>query len=221
MRLQRLAALGALGAVAGLAQAQTVLQFDINALSAQATGQSAFNQAFTGTVNVFNTAANPDRDGDAEILDVLIDGVAQETGGASASEFSFSLTIDFDGGFITGGSVELSIDQSGSENTYTASLAPSAVRNITNIGGGNFLLGGLTFDGVFTNPNGTMLGVDISPWGDLQPLPGRFAQIRFSPDRDGFDEDTDVDLFVLVPTPAAAGMAMLGLGGLGVMRRRR
>lgn len=210
----------AFGLVAGLACAspvfsQEVMQVDIDAMSTRADGP--FSESFTGNLLVFNSLANPDLDGDARILDVLIDSVVQDTGGASAGEFSFEMTIDFVGGDIVDGSLTLSADATGSENSYSARLLPSTGGAILHIGGGTFVVGGLTFDGLWSTPLGTFLGVDVSPWGSVQPVPGRFAEIAYTPNARFEDADTDVDVFVL---PAPATVALLGLAPLTARRRR-
>lgn len=211
-----------LAAAASLASAPVVLaddvlQIDVDALSAVASG--AFSETFTGSLHVFNTAADEDFNENAEILDVLIDGDAQGTGGAGVDEFSFDMVLNFSGGNITSGTIEVAVDQGGSENTYAADVAATSGGSILDIGG-TFLIGGLTFDGLFASPAGTFLGVDISRWGDVQPVPGRFAQIAFEPNGDNIDEDTDVDVFIAIPTPAGAAMAGLGLLGVAARRRR-
>lgn len=208
----------AVGIAGSGAMAANELQFDVDALTADASG--AFSESFTGTLHVYNTAAMADVNGNAMLLDLLVDGTAQGTGGASTSAFSFDLSISFSGGDITGGSVSIAVDQGGSENTYTASLASSSGGAILFIGGGTYIIGGLTFDGTFADAAGTFLGVDITPWGSRQPVPGRFSQIAFNPDARGRDVDTDVDVFVAVPLPGAAGMASLGVLGLASRRRR-
>lgn len=195
------------------------VQFDVNALSAQASG--AFSESFTGTLHVFNSSANPDLNGNARILDVLVDGAAQLTGGANAASFFFDLSISFLSGDITGGTLSMGVDQGGSENSYAASLSAGSGGSILSIGGGTFIIGGLTFDGTFSDPTGTFLGVDISNWGSRQPLPGRFSEIAFNPDSHGTDRDTDVDVFVAIPLPGAAAMGAIGVGGLVGLRRRR
>lgn len=203
----------ALAAIAGVASAGEVFQVDTNALTAEASGK--FSTTFTGSLSVFSTVANPDMDGDAEILDVLIDGVNQGTGGAAFGAFEFMLDVTFVGGSITGGSVEIIV----ADNSYTATLSATSDPSIIKIGP-NFLIGGLTFDGNFSDASGTFLGIGITPWGSTQPVPGNFAQIEFSPDSDNLDLDTDVDVFVLIPMPSAAGLAGLGLVGLATRRRR-
>ncbi len=207
-----------LAALAGVASADSVFQVDVDGLSARASG--AFSETFTGTLSVFSSPANPDIDGDAEILDVLVDGVAQGTGGAANGDFFFEMILSFSNGSLNAGTVTLKVDENGSENTYTALVSPTGSGSILEIGPDTFIIGGLTFDGMFADAAGTFLGVDITPWGSLQPVPGRFSQIEFSPDANFEDSDTDVDVFVLVPMPGAAAMAGLGILGLGVRRRR-
>ncbi len=216
MRVARvMAMIAAAGATAG-ALADNVLQVDVDALSAEASG--TFSESFTGDLHVFNTATDADLNGNAEILDVLIDGTAQSTGGAGVGDFAFDMTISFAAGKITDGSLTLAVDQSGSENSYTADIAPTSGVAILDIGG-IFLIGGLTFDGLFDAPLGTFLGVDVSTWGSVQPVSGSFSQIAFEPDAGNADADTDVDVFIAVPTPAAAGMASVGF--LTLLGRRR
>ncbi len=214
----RIVVASALVALAGVASADSVFQIDINGLTARASG--AFSESFTGTLSVFSSPANPDLDGDAEILDVLVDGVNQNTGGASFGNFFFEMDLTFSNGSLNAGLVTVKVDENGSENTYTAMVSPTGGSSILEIGPDTFLIGGLTFDGMFADAAGTFLGVDITPWGSRQPVPGRFSQIEFSPDANFEDRDTDVDVFVLVPMPGAAAMAGLGLLGLGVRRRR-
>lgn len=216
--VRRVTMAAVLAGVAGLASANDVLQVDVNGLSARSSG--AFSETFTGSLSVFSSVANPDLDGDAEILDVLIDGTNQNTGGAAFGDFSFEMTLTFANGTLNAGFLQVRVDENGSENTYSAMVSPGSGGSILEIAPGQFIIGGLTFDGMFANPAGTFLGVDITPWGSRQPVPGRFSQIEFSPDGRNEDRDTDVDVFVLIPMPGAAGLAGLGLAGLALRRRR-
>ena len=206
---------GLLGAAAPLAQAEpTKLEIDINALSAQTSGP--LSEEFTGTIQLFNTAQNTDDN--AHILDLLIDGVRQNTSGALNNEFSLTLDLTFDSGSITDGLLSLQIDQDASENAYTALPVPTQGGSILDIGG-NFAIGGLTFDGTFDDALGTLLGVDISSWGEAEPVQGHFAVFGLQPDGQGFDPNADLDIFVL--TPAPSGLAVLGMGLMLAGRRRR
>jgi len=209
---------GAVGAATAVATADDVFQIDINALSARASG--AFSTSFTGTLDVFNSPASPDFDGDAEILDVLIDSTPQGTGGAATADFFFEMSISFVGGSITSGALTVKVDEAGSENTYTASISPTSGSSIIEFAPGIFTIGGLTFDGAFSDPSGTFLGVDITRWGSIPQVPGRFSDIEFSPNGSFEDADTDVDVFVLIPLPSGAAMAGLGLLALGGRWRR-
>ena len=207
--------LSVLGAIGTAASAQTTLQVDINGLSTEVDG--VFSDSYTGGVHVFNTILSPDFDADTNILDVLIDGSAQNTGGATFGQFSFEILADFVNGSITGGSLTLSVDAFGSENTYSSNLMPTQDGSILDIGGGTFIIGGEFAGGDhWSNPSGSFLGVDIAPWGDAD---GFFAQIDVNFGGGLMDPDTDVDVFMVTPAPGTLGL--LGLGGLFAVRRRR
>lgn len=202
----------ALAGSAGVALGQSTFQIDIDALTAQASGP--FSDTFTGELFVFGSAANPDVDGDATILDVVIDGDAQETGGAAPGEFSFEMNIEFSGGDVVSGDLFVSHDEFGSENTYSTTIVPTNDGAILDAGT-FFLISALTTNGNWTDPNGTFLGVGVTPWG--QDVEGFFAQIDFNPDGNFRDVDSDVDVF-LIPAPASvAGLAL----GFGLLSRRR
>ncbi len=215
MQMRIYLAAGLLGAGAPLALADvTTLEIDVNALSAQASGP--LSEDFTGTLQLFNTAQNTDAN--AQILDLLIDGARQNTPGASNDEFSLTLDLTFDSGSITDGLLSLQIDQDASENTYIALPLPVTDGSIIDIGG-NFAVGGQTFDGTFNDALGTLLGVDISPWGSAEPVEGHFAILGLQPDGQGFDSNADLDIFMV--TPAPSGLAALGMGMMLLSRRRR
>lgn len=204
----------ALTGLASVAGAQQLLQFDINGLTAER--DAPFGEDYTGRLHIFNTVILPDPDLDTEIVEVLIDGTSQNTGGASAGEFSFDIVADFVGGSVTGGTFEFRLNATGSENTYSSLLLAADGPSILHIGGGTFILGAEFGGGDrWTNPDGTALGVDISPWGSAD---GFYTQIDLS--FDGMtDPDTDVDVFFVVPTPGSLGV--LAMGGWLASRRRR
>ncbi len=211
--MKKIASIVALAGTAGMAIAQDVLQVDVDALSAEASG--TFSDTFTGDLLVFGSLANPDIDGDASILDVVIDGNSQGTGGAAPGAFSFEMAMTFANGEITAGEISLSADATGSENTYTADLVATNGGAILDAGA-FFIVSALTTNGNWTDSNGSFLGVDVTPWG--QNVDGFFAQIDFNPNDNNIDLDTDVDVFMFVPAPGTA----LGLvAGLGLMGRRR
>lgn len=197
--------------------AQSTLQIDSNAMTTHSSGP--FSELFSGIFTVLNTPGDPDVDGDARILDLLIDGVRQHSGGADAADFGFELNVEFDGGDIVSGTLAVSHDAFGSENIYTAILEPSNGGAILEVGDGTFIIAGMTFEGLWADPFGTFLNVDISPWGSVQPLSGQFADIAFTPDENNLDPDTDVDVFMVVPAPAT-GILVISAGLLGCRRRR-
>lgn len=206
---------GLVGAVSPLALATPItLQIDINALSAQASGP--LSEDFSGTIQLFNTPQQPDPN--ALIVDLLVDGVRQNTPGADSDQFSFILDLEFDTGSIISGRLLLLVDSNGSENSYIASAVVMQGGSIIDAGG-NFSIGGTTVGGVFDDALGTVLGVDISPWGLAAPAVGQFTVIGLDPDGQGFDPNADVDVFVL--TPAPAGLSTLAIGLLLASRRRR
>eukprot|EP01026_Neomeris_dumetosa_P040137 TRINITY_DN3313_c0_g1_i4.p1 TRINITY_DN3313_c0_g1~~TRINITY_DN3313_c0_g1_i4.p1 ORF type:complete len:192 (-),score=32.21 TRINITY_DN3313_c0_g1_i4:26-601(-) len=125
--LKRAVVVGGVAAIASGTLADNILQFDINGLSAEASG--TFSESFTGTLDVFNKAGRLDTDTDARFEEVLINGDGQATGGADHLDFGFDMSITFAAGKITGGSVSVLVDQGGSENTYSASLAASAKKH--------------------------------------------------------------------------------------------
>lgn len=204
----------AAGAIVSGASAQEMLQFDIDGLTAEC--DNPFSEDYTGRLHIYNTILSPDPDFDTSIVEVLIDGTSQNTGGADASEFAFEIIADFVDGSVTGGTIMLSLNATGSENTYTSNLVATDRGSILDIGGGTFILGAEFAGGDrWTNPSGTALGVDVSPWASAD---GFYTQIDLN--FDGLmDMDTDVDVFFVVPTPASLGV--LAMGGLLASRRRR
>lgn len=201
-------------AVATPALAQSKLQIDVNALSAQASGP--LSEEFTGRLEIFNLADDPDPN--ARILDLLIDGARQNTGGASSDLFEFFMGLDFENGSIVSGEIRVAVDGAGSENVYEALAVATIEGSIIEIGG-QFIIGGQTNLGTFVEPGGTILDLGIAPWGAAAPAEGLFVIGGLSPDGQGFDANADVDVFVLTPAPGS--IAAMGLGLLAMGRRRR
>lgn len=204
------AALVGLG-VAGAASADTVLQFDVNALTATAVpdggGSLPFDTSFTGTITLAD-------DANSTLNDLFINGSAQGYTG-SMSDFTGSITLV--NGVVTGGSFTIT-DIGG--DTYTASIESGSGSVGTAAGNsGPFTIDGLTFLGTLSDS--MFANVDVSPWFDVQPLSGSFLQFTFGPDAQGVDTDTDVDIFAVVPLPGPAAMGFVGLAGLVGLRRRR
>lgn len=201
-------------ALASSAQAQSKLQIDVNALTAQASGPLSID--FTGRLEIFTLAVDPDPN--ARILDLLIDGTRQHTGGAASDMFEFFMALDFESGSIVSGEVRVAVDAAGSENIYEALALPTIEGSILEFGG-QFLIGGQTQGGVFTQPQGSILDLGIGSWGSAMPNEGLFAIIGLNPDGQGFDANADVDVYILTPAPGV--LATIGLGLFATGRRRR
>ncbi len=194
------------------ASAESVLQFDVNSLTATASG--AFDTGFTGTVTLAD-------DGNSTLTDMLIDGTAQ--GIAAGQLGSFTGTIVITAGIVTGGTFTIT-DTSGA--SYTASIVDgSGIVSASPGATGPFRIDGLTFSGAFAGLTGVgntdFAGVDVTTWSSAEPLGGSFLQFKFGPDAFGIDTNADIDIFVTVPLPTPFGLAGVGLIGLATLRRRR
>lgn len=203
------AAVVGLGA-ANAAHANSVLQLDINSLTAVASGP--FDTGFTGTITLMD-------DANSTLTDILIDGNAQNIASGQLADFAGVITIV--AGVVTGGNFSVT-DINGA--MYSATIVPASGHVGDSAGQtGPFMIDGLTFDGGFANlMNGThFAGVDVSLWAQAPSLRGSFLEFKFGPDANGVDTDTDVDIFAVVPAPAPAGLAFAGLTGLAALRRRR
>lgn len=221
MNLNILVAGGVVGTMAFGALGDQLLQFDVNSLRAVATGP-LFSTGFTGTLLITDVG---DFDANAEITDLLVDGNPQGVT-AAFGDFFFEMNIEFDSGKIVTGDIKITADADGiaggATQTYDATIAPSAGVAILDIGG-TFQIGGITLDGTWTTPTGPFalfLGVDISPWGDVEPDVGSFADVFFDPGADNISDNSQADVWVMIPLPGPAAMAGLGLTGLLVRRRR-
>ncbi len=202
----------ALATLAIPAAAQSQLQIDTNAIVAEASGP--LSEDFTGSLVLRHGGGITDPNG--RILDLLIDGARQHTGGTT--DFSYTLSLTFDTGRIITGELRIAVDDDASENVYEAIVSEAVSGSIIEIAG-QFMIGGQTEGGTFADPDGTLVGLDISDWGQAAPAFGSFAIIGLDPDGNGFDPDADVDVFILTPTPGA--LPALGLGLALCSRRRR
>ncbi|RMH27960.1 MAG: hypothetical protein D6693_04305 [Planctomycetota bacterium] len=211
------AALAGLGA-AGLAEANQVLQFDVNSLTATADGP--FGTGFTGTITLVD-------DGNSSLAGMLIDGANQNIAPNQLGDFTGSISIV--GGTVTGGTFMI-MDTGGAQ--YHASIvAGSGSVNASAGQTGPFTIDGLTFAGFFSNLVGgtDFAGVDVSAWDGAPSLSGSFLQFKFGPTQVAMvegqslfiDDDADVDIFAVVPTPIGSAMGLAGLACVGVTRRRR
>lgn len=201
-------------ALASPTLAQSKLQIDANALSAQSSGP--LSEEFTGRLEIFNLADDPDPN--ARILDLLIDGARQHTGGASSDMFEFFMGLDFENGNVVSGEIRVAVDGSGSENIYESLAAGAVDGSIIEIGG-QFIIGGQTHAGTFDQPAGTVLDLGIGLWGAAAPADGLFVIGGLNPDGQGFDANAEVDVFILTPAPGS--LAALSVGLLALGRRRR
>ena len=203
-----LIALGAF-ALAGAAHADSLLQIDLNSLTATASS-AGFSTSFTGTISLSH-------DGNSTLNGIKIDGVGQTIGaGFVLSSLSGSITTV--GGSVTGGSLSVSVFDGFTTDTYSASIVAGSGSINTQAGQG-FTIDGLTFSGMFSGSS--FAGIDVSSWDSNEPLAGSFLNFAFDPGAGTTDSDADLDVFVMVPLPAGAGLGLAGLIGVGAMRRRR
>lgn len=210
-----------LGAVAVVAlgatnvQAGGELQFDVNALTATASG--TFGTGFTGTMTLtddFGVATSPNN---SVLSDILINGVAQNI--AAGQLTSFSATISFVAGLVTTGSLTIVAN---TVETYTATITGDAFSDIDEGPAGTFSVDGLTITGLFSGLTGGLFaGVDVSDWDVLGGVSGFFREFFFTPDASNTDTDTDIDIVAVIPLPTPAALTGVGLLGLAGLRRRR
>jgi hypothetical protein len=192
---------------ASVASANSVLQIDVNSLTA--TAAPGFSTSYTGSVDL-STNMN------SELAGILIGGSNQMISGTLDN---FTGTINLVNGQVDGGSFVVSVLESDGVtiNSYSATINDAAGQVNTQAGQG-FSIDGLTFDGTFSSA--TFAGVDVAKWFDNQPLTGSFIQFAFNPNAQGVDGDSDIDIFVVVPLPAGGMLAFAGLAGLVGVRRR-
>ncbi len=203
-----LIALGAF-AITGVAHANTLLQIDLNSLTATASS-AGFSTSFTGTISLSD-------DANSTLNGVKIDGTSQTIGaGFVLSSLTGSITTV--GGAVTGGSFSVSVSDGFTTDTYTASIVAGSGSINTQAGQG-FTIDGLTFSGFFSSTS--FAGVNVSVWDSNEPLTGSFLNFAFDPGAGTTDADADLDVFVVVPLPTGAGLGLAGLIGLAGVRRRR
>ena len=206
-------------ALAGVAQATPVLQFDVNAFNTQAVNNANVNSPFggvahTGAVN-FSIGAG------------VLNGVFMQTAVngpfANANFAGFTLTnfagqVVLNNGVVTGGSMTLTLNNA---DSYTCVLVPGSGA-VSNYVGGGYKIEALTNAGFFNDS--TFGNVNISPWFASQGasgLSGSFLQFNFNPGPTGA-ASSDMDIFVdVAPLPPAAWAGLATLGGVMVTRRIR
>ena len=196
-------------AFAASAQANSLLQIDLNSLTATASS-AGFSTSFTGTISLSH-------DGDSTLNGIKINGVDQTIGaGFVLSSLTGSITTV--GGTVTGGSFSVSVFDGFTTDTYSASIT-SGSGSINTQAGQGFTIDGLTFSGLFSSTS--FAGVDVTLWDSNEPLSGSFLNFAFDPGTGTTDSDADLDVFVVVPLPASGGLCLAGLLGLAGARRRR
>ena len=206
-------------ALAGVAQATPVLQFDVNAFNTQAVNNANVNSPFggvahTGAVN-FSIGAG------------VLNGVFMQTAVngpfANANFAGFTLTnfagqVVLNNGVVTGGSMTLTLNNA---DSYTCVLVPGSGA-VSNYVGGGYKIEALTNAGFFNDS--TFGNVNISPWFTSQGasgLSGSFLQFNFNPGPTGA-ASSDMDIFVdVAPLPPGAWAGLATLGGVMVTRRIR
>ncbi len=207
--LRTFGVIAAAGLIATSAMAGNEIQFDVNSVTAVASGP--FGTGFTGTITLSD-------DANSTLSAILINGSDQGIASGQLSDFSGTITLV--GGVVTGGSFTL--EANGSE-TYMASIVAGSGTVGTSAGStGPFTIDGLTFMGAFSGLTGgtDFAGVDVTPWAG-GAVRGSFLEFKFGPNASGVDTDADVDIFAVVPVPAPAALAAAGLVGLASTRRRR
>lgn len=205
----KIAVLAGMAAIGAQASAASLLQLDVNTLTAQARDANNNNSAFGGTTHTGSVAfsANPN----SVLGGVFIDGANQNIAAGQLS--TFSGVIELVNGQVSGGSLAMTLTNS---DTFNADVVPGQGQVTAISGFGGFFIDGLIANVLF-NAN-TFAGADIQSFFDQQPLTGSFVNFQFNPNVNSRSNSTDIDIFVV---PAPASMALLGLGGLVAVRRRR
>ena len=209
LKTLKIAAAAGMAALGTHASAASLMQLDVNTLTAQARDAAGSNSAFGGITHTGSVAfnANPN----SSLAGLFIDGVNQNI--ASGQLSSFSGVIDLVNGQVAGGSMSMTLNNS---DTFDADIVPGQGQVTDIVGFGGFFIEGLTTNAIFNAS--TFAGANIQEFFDNQPLTGSFVNFQFNPNVNGRSNNTDIDVFAV---PAPASMALLGLGGLVAARRRR
>lgn len=216
MKMMCTAGVASVLAVSVAAQAEPILQFDVNSFSVQARNGAGAASAFgglthTGSVN-FSYIANT----------TVLNGMFANTPsggpllnmGFGGSLSNFTGQINLVNGQVTGGSVTIAVN--GGTDSYTTGIGAGGA--VAAYIGGGFKIEGLMNGGAFSDAQ--FGNVDVSQWFNL-PLIGSFLQFNWIPDSGGAGS-ADMDIFVnVVPLPTAAWTGLALLGGIAIVRKAR
>lgn len=214
--MKSLFAIGTLLAACGIANADPILQFDVNAFNVQTTNSGGVNSPFGGVNHTGSVvfSMNPSI--------TVLNGMAGNVGGSgplinlgfSGAISNFSGHIDLVNGQVMGGS--LSIQVNGGTDSYTTDV--QAAGSISTYIGGGYTMEGLSLNGAFSDSQ--FGNVDVSNFFNHE-LVGSFLQFNWTPDQNGSGSG-DMDVFVsVVPLPTGVWMGAATMGGLAIARKRR
>ncbi len=210
-----LAGVAGLLSAASVANADPLLQFDVNSFNVGTTNSAGLGSAFGGLTHTgsVNFSVIPQ-------VTVLNGMFGNGPGGGPLTNLGFngSLSnftghIDMVNGQITGGSVTLSVN--GGTDSYTTDIQNAG--HVEAYIGGGFKIEGLMYHGAFTDSQ--FGNVNVSNWFN-QTLVGSFLQFNWLPDENGRGSG-DMDIFVdVVPLPAGVWMGLATMGGVAFYRRK-
>jgi hypothetical protein len=192
------------------------VDLDVNAISVDAAG--TFDSEFTGTLEVTPT-------NDTQLVSIFVQGDNRLDADVPATVFG---QINLLNGTVTGGFLDLVVMETEGPDAlptpgdrYRANVRSNSGIVVQAINDGDlYQLGGMTFDGEFTDADedGLFAGVDL---GDLpfdEELPGNFLVLDYEPDSTGQDV-ADIE-FRAVPLPSAALLGAPLVLGLPILRRK-
>jgi hypothetical protein len=210
-----LAAAG-VAASAAVANAQTILTF----------GFTDVNGTFTASDGSFTGVADSTTSGDVTRLSSPAGTAVFEPGfvGSGSADFSFDIDVMITGAGEADGDGTFTVT-----DVHGETLTGLLDGQFTQLGGGiiafSGLLSGVQFndvsgDGTFDGPSVGSFSTDLPGTG---PYDGALVQLFIASSGGFFDADfTGVSTQVSgVVVPAPASLALLGLGGLAAVRRRR
>ena len=221
-----IAAAMAIAGAAGSAQATTIVQMDVNSVTAVASN-GGFGTNYTGSLTL-STNANTR-------LEAMLKNEAPAAGFGgpyAGANVSFDAIFNFNAGAITGIGYTLKVSSGLNgvlNNIYMASVVPGSGGIIFHPGSlpgqPEFFVAAATEGGSFNSA--TFGGVDVSEFLGFD-LPGNFLNFKLHGNAinsaSRTDNDVDIDIFVttnIIPLPTPVGLACAGLVGIAAVRRRR